>query len=148
MNRRNMFSTIAAGALSLTVVPVASGAAEWCEFDPPVRLATPDGNVVVHVTNYGRLSGNAAADRAIRRAVASASVGASLGADGIVTVSVFIPPVSSGVSFDVKRVVSTQPHARGSLLGRATGTVTNEAAKLVISFHLSELPVSKSTKGR
>lgn len=149
MNRRTVFSTVAAGALSVAIAPTASAAAEWCEHDPAVRLATPDGNLVVHVTNYGRLSGVASADRAIRRAVASASVGASLAQDGLVTVSVFIPPVNEGATFEVKSVVSTKPHARGAVLGsEATGTVGAVAGLLTITFPLSELPITKSTKGR
>lgn len=58
MNRRLVLSTVAAGAVTATLTPVAYGAAEWCDDDPLVIIETPElpgipSTVLpVHITNY------------------------------------------------------------------------------------------------
>jgi hypothetical protein len=94
--------------------------------------------VLLHVTNYGQLTGRPADDRAIARLVSAAVVRHTVVADGdgtLVTVTVDVQSLPSGASFATRSVVSTQPHGRGERLGAEMTGVSGQP--LTTTFRLS-----------
>ena len=73
--KRFVYAALASVSLiGVSALPASAGAS-WCEDDPPVQLVTPDHHkVVVHVSDFGALTGSPSADREIRKAVASATI--------------------------------------------------------------------------
>jgi hypothetical protein len=142
MQRRAFFSTLATAAAGLGAVALTtavSADADWCESDPPLRIVTPQGQrVLLHVTNYGQLTGRALDDRLIARFVSAAIVRHTVAADGdgtLVTVTVDVRSLPSGKTFATRSVVSTLPHARGEQMGAEMTGVSGQL--LTTTFRLS-----------
>jgi hypothetical protein len=142
MQRRALFSTLATAAAGLGAVALTtavSADADWCESDPPLRIVTPQGQrVLLHVTNYGQLTGRPADDRVIARLVSAAGIRHTVAADGdgtLVTVTVDVQSPPSGVPFATRSIVSTLPHGRGERLGAEMTGVSGQP--LTTTFRLS-----------
>ena len=141
LRRRSLFAGAggAAAALFATPVPRAFAGEEWCSDDPPVDIVTPAGNLVtVQVTNYAKGAEHASFLNAAQFSVRVKPVGSTVngvfvatGTDVWLNVVVPIDPYGRTA---VKSVVSTEPNARGTILGSDTG---RSGDTLLVFFRLN-----------
>jgi hypothetical protein len=133
-------------------VPAALAADEWCEDDPGIFVQTLGGHkVMVHVSDFGQLTGVAAQDQAIRKAVAAANVWyiaderlaetqASTKGDvpgTRVTIYVQIPGAVGVGSFAVQSMAGSKPHA-SDLAGRSSTLYMSGRDVIPLSIWLAD----------
>jgi len=133
--KRLLGSLLVAISLMAMFMPMVSAASEWCEDDPGLFVQTlSGGKVMVHVTDFGQLTGDSRKDQAVRKAVAAANVwyvaserlaethqtakGAVAGTR--VTVYVQIPGAVGVGQFPIQSMAGTRPHS--SDLAARSGT--------------------------
>jgi hypothetical protein len=130
--RRLVRSVALAAILLVVLVPAAAAAPRWCEDDPAVRIVTLSGTrVVVHVTNFGQVTGDVHHQVAVRQALAAAQIWYVDGErqaetrDGVlgtaVTLYVQVPAAVGYGPFYTYSQVGTRPH--GDDLAPATAPV-------------------------
>lgn len=120
--RRVLLSVVAVVFLFAMQITPSDAAAEWCEHDPLVILTTPQGATVeVWVTTYAQGTQYAAnLDRAIITYVAIPT----RTADGRGTrfeLFVVVPEGPRDPRFKTKAVLSSDPHATGTIYDTAEG---------------------------
>jgi hypothetical protein len=99
---------------------------EWCEDDPTVLVPLPGGSMLVHVTDYALGREHLAALRAatitsqvLPDGTGQVAPAGPAAADVVLDIS--IPDDAYASGFPTRSIVSTLPHAAGTVLAAASG---------------------------
>jgi hypothetical protein len=118
--KRVVIAALMAATMLLQLTSLAS-AADWCEYDPLVKVVTPGGSrQYVHLTLSALGTEHR---RALHQATFTWKVEPALdGTATDVTITTVVPGDEYAAAFPTRAVVSTKPHGMGEVLSTTSGS--------------------------